>query len=221
MHLCKIIFNMLLRITSFQSTETWFHLYNYMSSAFCRRHTVKDERNSNQYHTISDCSEVRFLLFRSLHDQVSKVFVSTHIQSLFEPVTFIYYIFRDPDLIWPSKNTSYETDRVLLRNFDHIDEFVDEFRQLDPENILNRHMATRLFNGENTSGLSMGRIFAFRLYLESYDKRRYNYMYFILFIFSFAVPEAVQHMVNLRELSRFCFLIACFRTMISLTSWSI
>ena len=89
-------------------------------------------------------------------------------------VSFIHYILREPDLIWPSKNTSYETDRVLLRNFDHIDEFVDEFRQLNPENILNRHMATRLFNGENTSGLSMGRIFAFRLYLESYDKRRYN-----------------------------------------------
>ena len=77
-------------------------------------------------------------------------------------------------MIWPSKNTSYETDRVLLRNFDHVEEFVDEFRQLDPENILNRHMATRLFNGENTSGLSMGRIFAFRLYLESFDKRQLN-----------------------------------------------
>ena len=77
-------------------------------------------------------------------------------------------------MIWPSKHTSYETERVLLRNFNHVDEFVDEFRHLEPENILNRHMATRLFNGENTSGLSMGRIFAFRLYIESYDKRRIN-----------------------------------------------
>ena len=174
MHSCKIVFNILLKITCFQSTETWFHLYNYMSSSFCRRHTGEDERNSDQYHSISHCSQVRFLLFCSLPDQVNRVLSSTHIQSLFKPVSFIYYILRDPDLIWPSKNTSYETDRVLLRNFDHIDEFVDEFRQLNPENILNRHMATRLFNGENTSGLSMGRIFAFRLYLESYDKRRYN-----------------------------------------------
>lgn len=75
-------------------------------------------------------------------------------------------------MIFPSKNTAYETDRVLLRKFEHIDEFADEFRHLDPETVLNRHMATRLFNGENTSGLSMGRIFAFRLYLESFDKRR-------------------------------------------------
>ena len=54
-----------------------------------------------------------------------------------------------------------------------MDEFLEEFHHLDPEAILNQHMATRMFNGENTSGLSMGKIFGFRLFLTSHDKRQF------------------------------------------------
>ena len=61
-----------------------------------------------------------------------------------------------------------------MRTFDHIDEFIMNFHHLDPETILNEHMATRINDGENGSGLSMGKIFAFKIYVTSHNNQITN-----------------------------------------------
>ena len=75
--------------------------------------------------------------------------------------------FRAFDLVYPSRNTSYDTDISYLKDFADVDTFVDNFKNLDPEVILNKHISSRMNSEWNRSGLSMGRIFAFKLYLVS------------------------------------------------------
>ena len=71
------------------------------------------------------------------------------------------------DLVYPSRNTSYDTDISYLKDFADVDTFIDNFKNLDPEAILNKHISSRMNNEWNRSGLSMGRIFAFKIYLTS------------------------------------------------------
>ena len=75
--------------------------------------------------------------------------------------------FRAFDLVYPSRNTSYDTDISYLKDFADVDTFVDNFKNLDPEAILNKHISSRMNSEWNQSGLSMGRIFAFKIYLAS------------------------------------------------------
>ena len=71
-------------------------------------------------------------------------------------------------MVYPSRNTSYDTDISYLKNFADVDTFVDNFKNLDPETILNKHISSRMNSEWNQSGLSMGRIFAIEVYLSSH-----------------------------------------------------
>ena len=75
---------------------------------------------------------------------------------------------RDFDLVYPSRNTSYDTNISYLKNFADVDTFVDNFKNLNSESILNKHISTRMNSEWNQSGLSMGRIFAMKIYLSSH-----------------------------------------------------
>ena len=75
--------------------------------------------------------------------------------------------FRAFDLVYPSRNTSYDTNISYLKNFADVDTFVDNFKNLEPEVILNKHISARMNSEWNRSGLSMGRIFAFKIFLTS------------------------------------------------------
>ena len=77
--------------------------------------------------------------------------------------------FRAFDLVYPSRNTSYDTDISYLRNFADVDTFVDNFKNLEPAAILDKHISSRMNSEWNRSGLSMGRIFAFKIYLVSHN----------------------------------------------------
>lgn len=76
--------------------------------------------------------------------------------------------FRAFDLVYPSRNTSYDTDISYLKDFADVDTFVNNFKNLDPEAILNKHISSRMNSEWNQSGLSMGRIFALKIYLSSH-----------------------------------------------------
>lgn len=73
------------------------------------------------------------------------------------------------DLIYPSRNTSYDTDIRYLKDFSDVDKFVDNFKNLNAESILNKHISSRMNSEWNQSGLAMGRIFAVKLYLSSHS----------------------------------------------------
>lgn len=76
---------------------------------------------------------------------------------------------REFDLVYPAKNTAYEVEKNYLRNFDDADDYALNFKHLDPEHILDRHIVTRMNDKWNESGLSMGRIFAVKMYLTCFD----------------------------------------------------
>lgn len=48
-----------------------------------------------------------------------------------------------------------------------IDDFADQFTAIDHELLLDRHIETRM-NGVYESGLSIGRIFGLRMFVESH-----------------------------------------------------
>ena len=69
-----------------------------------------------------------------------------------------------PEIIFPSASTAYPTKIRKLRYDDDIEEFASQFEWIEPETLLDLHLP--VLDELNQSGLSIGRIFAFRMYIE-------------------------------------------------------
>ena len=69
-----------------------------------------------------------------------------------------------PEIIFPSVSTAYPTKIRKLRYDDDIEEFASQFEWIEPETLLDLHLP--VLDELNQSGLSIGRIFAFRMYIE-------------------------------------------------------
>ena len=72
-----------------------------------------------------------------------------------------------PEICYPSKPTAYPVDISFIEKNADIDRFSDQFKFVDHELLLNRHIETRM-NGVYESGLSIGRIFGLRMFIESH-----------------------------------------------------
>ena len=69
-----------------------------------------------------------------------------------------------PQIIFPSQSTAYPSKIRKLRTDNDIEEFASQFDWIDPEILLDQHMS--IMDELNSSGLSIGRVFAFRMYVE-------------------------------------------------------
>ena len=82
---------------------------------------------------------------------------------------YSYNVFRDePEIVYPSAGTAYPTKKTFLRNDDDIEEFVSHFGYINHEILLDEHIAIRMAQSGVESGLNIGRIFGFRLFIECF-----------------------------------------------------
>ena len=75
----------------------------------------------------------------------------------------------DPSIIFPSPATAYPTTISKLRYDIDIEKFASEFEHIDTELLLDNHP---MLDELNSSGLSIGRVFAFRMFIECLQSRR-------------------------------------------------
>ena len=108
------------------------------------------------------------LNIRVLIDFFFMMFSKTRL-ALDRPLAILPWIFRDePEIIYPSAGTAYPTKKTFLRNDDDIEEFVSHFGLIDHEILLDEHIAIRMAQSGVESGLNIGRIFGFRLFIECF-----------------------------------------------------
>ena len=78
-------------------------------------------------------------------------------------------LFRDdPSIIFPSPATSYPTSISIIRYDSDIEKFASEFEHIDTELLLDNHP---MLDELNSSGLSIGRVFACRMFIECLQSR--------------------------------------------------
>ena len=70
-----------------------------------------------------------------------------------------------PEICYPSAGTAYPTNRKILEYDSDIDELASEFKWIDTEKLLDQHMVIRM-DEWNESGLSIGRVFAMKMFIE-------------------------------------------------------
>ena len=109
--------------------------------------------------------------FNDIHNKVQEIlecFTEFPIEVHTDFWFFCHSKTREYDLVYPAKNTAYEVEKSFLKNFDDVDDYALNFKHIDPEHILDRHIVARMNNQWNESGLSMGRIFAIKMFVTSF-----------------------------------------------------
>ena len=107
------------------------------------------------------------LNIRVLIDFFFMMFSKTRLVSWVTEKT-LFWLRDEPEIIYPSAGTAYPTKKTFLRNDDDIEEFVSHFGLIDHEVLLDEHIAIRMAQTGVESGLNIGRIFGFRLFIECF-----------------------------------------------------